>query len=437
MSEANSTLQLLLRVNVSGAPRSVVVDLDPSSSCHELIAVVAPAVNSQRWRVARTGQVLDPNAPVASLRLRHGDLLEPAGEAGDRNGGPTDLYSLLVVGGPLAGTTFQLSPGEYVIGRTVTAEVSLALKDPSISGRHCLVRISSGGLEIQDLGSSNGTWLRGRRLGELPEPLPFDEVVEIGGSLIQIEPPTRRPEAAATYRGGRMLFNRPARVPPKVPERSVTVPEFPKEPEGRDFPLVASLGPLVLGVGMAVLLKNPIYLAFAVLSPAMAVFSLVGDRRSGRRGHRKALAACEVQKASAEQSAAEFKSELVALRHQAAPSPAHLAKRATELDPSLWERRAADDDFLALRVGSATLPTLIRFVDEHGAPVNALADSPVDSPSRFVSERSTDADVPLVIPFRDDGVLGVAGSLEQRESLGRSSCRPPPFTALVNWPSSP
>jgi DNA-binding winged helix-turn-helix (wHTH) protein len=57
---------------------------------------------------------------------------------------------------------FELLPGENVLGRDSDASVVITMK--SISRRHARIVISGGAATLEDLGSKNGTWLKGRRV---------------------------------------------------------------------------------------------------------------------------------------------------------------------------------------------------------------------------------------------------------------------------------
>ena len=70
------------------------------------------------------------------------------------------MASLRVVTGELAGTTVEVT-GELVIGR---ADADLTLDDAEVSRRHAIVRQAAGKLQIEDLGSSNGTFVDGARI---------------------------------------------------------------------------------------------------------------------------------------------------------------------------------------------------------------------------------------------------------------------------------
>ena len=52
---------------------------------------------------------------------------------------------------------FRLVTGEFVLGRTKHADIVIA--DPTVSRRHALLRFEGSTLYVEDLGSSNGTFL--------------------------------------------------------------------------------------------------------------------------------------------------------------------------------------------------------------------------------------------------------------------------------------
>jgi predicted component of type VI protein secretion system len=72
---------------------------------------------------------------------------------------------------------------EVVIGRE---NADLTISDPEISRRHALVRPIERGIEVEDLGSLNGTYVNGKRIGEVVE-LTLGGTVRVGNSDIQVE----------------------------------------------------------------------------------------------------------------------------------------------------------------------------------------------------------------------------------------------------------
>jgi len=64
-----------------------------------------------------------------------------------------------VLSGPLKDSIIPLSEGEITIGRE--ASNTVAVTDPSVSRRHCVVREQDGKFLVRDLGSRNGTQVNG------------------------------------------------------------------------------------------------------------------------------------------------------------------------------------------------------------------------------------------------------------------------------------
>lgn len=69
---------------------------------------------------------------------------------------------------------FELRPGENVIGRDADVAVVVPLK--AISRRHARLTVAGDAVTIEDLGSKNGTWVRGRRITGSTELADGDEI---------------------------------------------------------------------------------------------------------------------------------------------------------------------------------------------------------------------------------------------------------------------
>jgi DNA-binding winged helix-turn-helix (wHTH) protein len=70
-----------------------------------------------------------------------------------------------------------LDPGENLIGRDRDSVVWI--DDASVSRRHARIVVSDSGATVEDLGSKNGTYLRGRRI-EKPSRLADKDAIKIG-----------------------------------------------------------------------------------------------------------------------------------------------------------------------------------------------------------------------------------------------------------------
>lgn len=77
-----------------------------------------------------------------------------------------------------------LGDGELVIGRS--SYCTLVLEHPSVSRVHASIRLIEGKLELTDLGSSNGTFVRGVRIKEPTIVEPSGDV-RVGSLPIWIE----------------------------------------------------------------------------------------------------------------------------------------------------------------------------------------------------------------------------------------------------------
>jgi transcriptional regulator with GAF, ATPase, and Fis domain len=69
---------------------------------------------------------------------------------------------MVVAAGPDAGRTVQLADAPLLVG--TSPECMLRLSDPAVSRKHAEVRAGDGGVDVRDLGSTNGTYYNGSRI---------------------------------------------------------------------------------------------------------------------------------------------------------------------------------------------------------------------------------------------------------------------------------
>jgi len=90
----------------------------------------------------------------------------------------TEIF-LLQLKGPRIGSRVFLPEGETIVGRSGSCTVVLDVE--SISRRHCSLLVSGDEVRILDLGSTNGTWLNGRRLqAKEPTSIEVGDRLEVG-----------------------------------------------------------------------------------------------------------------------------------------------------------------------------------------------------------------------------------------------------------------
>jgi phosphoserine phosphatase RsbU/P len=91
---------------------------------------------------------------------------------------------LVIVNGAEAGNVFELDATECVIGRQTGTQIRL--EGPKVSRRHARVFPEGNGFRLEDLGSSNGTFLNGAKL-QTPTVLKSWDEVGVGSYLLRYE----------------------------------------------------------------------------------------------------------------------------------------------------------------------------------------------------------------------------------------------------------
>jgi len=90
---------------------------------------------------------------------------------------------LLVTDGNLAGTTIPLSDQQITIGRAPDA--TLVLTDDYASSRHARLYPQNGEWIVEDLGSTNGTYLDRQKVTR-PTPVPVGVPVRVGKTVLEL-----------------------------------------------------------------------------------------------------------------------------------------------------------------------------------------------------------------------------------------------------------
>lgn len=92
--------------------------------------------------------------------------------------------NILVTSGRLTGTRIPLGTGDILIGRN--PECLLVLDDDFASGRHAALVRTADGWAVEDLGSTNGTFVDGIRIDELVGIVPGNQV-RIGRTTLELQ----------------------------------------------------------------------------------------------------------------------------------------------------------------------------------------------------------------------------------------------------------
>jgi len=92
-------------------------------------------------------------------------------------------HQLLVTAGTLAGTSLGLTDQQITIGRA--GDATLVLSDDYASTRHARIFPQDGQWLLEDLGSTNGTYLDRQKVTE-PTPVPVGVPIRIGKTVLEL-----------------------------------------------------------------------------------------------------------------------------------------------------------------------------------------------------------------------------------------------------------
>jgi pSer/pThr/pTyr-binding forkhead associated (FHA) protein len=95
----------------------------------------------------------------------------------------TGPHQMVVTAGALAGTTIDLSDTQITIGRADDA--TLVLADDYASTRHARLFPQDGQWLVEDLGSTNGTYLDRQKVTQ-PTPVPVGVPIRIGKTVLEL-----------------------------------------------------------------------------------------------------------------------------------------------------------------------------------------------------------------------------------------------------------
>jgi pSer/pThr/pTyr-binding forkhead associated (FHA) protein len=161
-------------------------------------------------------------------------------------------FQLIMRTGPTPGATFILEGDQLNIGRDSTNEITI--NDAEISRRHARLTFQGGKYVLEDLGSTNGTFVNGQRLAG-PRVLKAGEVVSFGEQIVLVfEVTTNDPGATMVSPRAAVVpsASRPVAPPPPPPaEYAGNIPSSPipavtpYQPAKR-----TNLTPVIIGVAV-------------------------------------------------------------------------------------------------------------------------------------------------------------------------------------------
>ncbi|MEO6534125.1 MAG: FHA domain-containing protein [Pseudolysinimonas sp.] len=128
-----------------------------------------------------------PSAPTASVGAKAAAATGPVAQQSARpappHAGATTARRLVITSGPRQGLEIDLPAEQLTIGRS--SESGLVIRDDYTSTHHARLMLWNDQWVIQDLDSTNGTFLEGSRV-MLPTPVPPGTPVTIGTTSFEL-----------------------------------------------------------------------------------------------------------------------------------------------------------------------------------------------------------------------------------------------------------
>ncbi len=133
-------------------------------------------------------------------------------------------YQLVVQTGPQTGEVYNLTQDLVIVGRDPVSDIPV--NDPEVSRQHARLTRSGSGYMIQDMGSTNGTFLDGKRLSGEQVPVAAGQMIAVGSNItllfMAVPANAAMPAAVAAPDSGTVLAlpdtDMVPDLPPSLPE---------------------------------------------------------------------------------------------------------------------------------------------------------------------------------------------------------------------------
>lgn len=137
------------------------------------------------------------------------------------------VFQITMRSGPTPGKTFPLEKEENLLGRDLANDIPIS--DPEVSRRHARLFMEGDNVFVEDLGSTNGTFLNGERISS-PQQLRAGDVITLGENIVMIfEKASYDPDAT-------VVSSQPIQAPKVEPQPvAPQQPVYQKPAEPREY----------------------------------------------------------------------------------------------------------------------------------------------------------------------------------------------------------
>lgn len=166
-------------------------------------------------------------------------------------------FQLTMRSGPNPGTVYALDTDQLTIGRDSSNEIPV--NDAEVSRRHARLTFQGGKYVLEDMGSTNGTFVNGQRLSG-PRVLKSGEVISLGEQIVFVYEAIESDPVATRVSPRQVPEPRPVTPPPPPPQSFAgQIPEGPPE-----VAAARRINPVPIAIGVGTLILVCVCIAFLV-----------------------------------------------------------------------------------------------------------------------------------------------------------------------------
>lgn len=151
-------------------------------------------------------------------------------------------FQFIMRSGPTPGVTFPLEGDQLIIGRD--SSNSVAINDAEISRKHSRLTFQGGKYVLEDLGSTNGTFVNGQRLAG-PVVLKSGDVISLGEQIVLMFDSINQDPGATVAVSRKAVRAEPPHVQSPAPSYSPPPASYAATPAKK-----TNMMPIFIGVGV-------------------------------------------------------------------------------------------------------------------------------------------------------------------------------------------
>ena len=332
--------------------------------------------------------------------------------------------------------TFEIPGTELVIGSA--KDCNLSIESKQVSRHHAKLMKTSGGWKLQDLKSTNGTYVNGVRVSQAD--LKDGDVIDMGmchmlingnkisvrySGKVRMDEPVQMSVRPYQGFGYPFEFRRSPRLRQSLEQEELELETLPSKGAPPKMNYLSVFLPPITSIGVMVMMvvmfgRSPITLFMSIPTTLIGVLMTIINYRSQKKNYNK-LESLRTDTYSNYLSDITSKieakqEEQKALLNQTHPLMEECLSIVQKTDRRLWERRREDQDFMELRLGSGSVASKVTIK----TPKMKLAleqDVQVEEIAKLAEKYKSIDGCPIVLDMAQSATAGLIGKRSETRTL--------------------